>query len=221
MKRLEKKKSDFRKTLNGERLFVAIQPPIEVRREILQNHQIFGSDERNFRFINPEQLHITIKFLGSDVSLDSKEQIIKEIQNILPQIESPTIIFEGLQFGFSKQMIPRIMFYNIKATPELQLLNRLVHEHIKDLELEDVKREKDYKKVVYHLSVARTKHNSNKTFGRNINKLIKEKAKPITIQFTPEKIYLIKSKLHHASDPRYEVIAQFDFNRKKKEDVKN
>ncbi len=215
MKRLEKKKSDYRKLLNGERLFVAIQPPLEIRREILQNNLIFTSEARNFRFVNPEQLHITIKFLGSDVSRDSKEQIIQMLQSLIPQIERPTIVFENLQFGFSRQMIPRVMFYNVEANTGMQLLNRLVHEHIKDMELPDIKREQDYKKLIYHLCVARTKHNSNRTFGRDVNAIIKEKAKPITLQFSPEKLYLIKSKLHHTSDPRYEIVAQFDFARQK------
>ena len=210
MKRLEKKKSDYRRpAIEMERLFIALQLPLELRRALHKNNSIFIKELRNLRFIEEDQLHLTLKFLGNGVSIDSRDCIIELLKAISPDMQAPLVKIEGLQFGFPKQMIPRILFYNIEANRSMQSLTTLIHEKLMNLELSDIKREKDYKKMVYHLSIARTKHNSNRAFGRKIREIIKSQSQPINLEFIPDCLFLIKSTLYHVSAPRYEIIAKF------------
>lgn len=211
MKRLEKRKRDFRRDPSVERLFVAIQPRLELRRELAKNLPIFAKEMRNFKFIQQEQLHLTLKFLGSEVSQDSKKQIIELLQRIAPQMHSPIVKIKDLQYGFPKQMIPSLLYYNIEANKSMQKLTSIIHAQLMDLELSDIKREKDYKKIIYHMTIARAKHNANRAYGRKIRQIIKEKAQPIDKEFTTDTMYLLKSVLHKGSEPRYEIIAQFNF----------
>ncbi len=215
MKRLEKRKRDFTRDPSLERLFIALQPPLELRRELAKNNTIFAKEMRNFKFIEQEQLHLTLKFLGSEVSPDSKQQIIELLERITPQLYSPVVKIQNLQYGFPKQMIASLLYYNIEANASMQKLTSIIHEQLMNLELSDVKREKDYKKIVYHLTIARSKHNNNRAYGRKIKELIKEKAQPIDKEFTAEKLYLLRSKLIKGSEPKYEILAQFSFNSNK------
>jgi 2'-5' RNA ligase len=209
MKRLEKRKLDYHRDPKLSRLFVALQPPLELRRELSKNNGIFNKEMRNLKFIEQDQLHLTLKFLGDEVSPDSKDRIIELLNDISLQLYAPVVRVLDLRFGFPKQMTPSILFYNIEATKSMQILTELVHEQIMNLDLPDVKREKDYKKLVYHMTIGRLKHNSNRAYGRKIRGIINEKALRIDKEFIPDTIYLLKSKLERGTDPRYEVLAQF------------
>lgn len=217
MKRLEKRKADFRRDPSLERLFIALQPPLEIRRELGKNNNIFHKEMRNLKFIEQDQLHVTLKFLGGDVSRASKEQIIELLERIAPQLWAPVVKVKDLHFGFAKQMIPTILHYNIEATDSMQNITAVIHEQLMNLELDDVKREKDYKKLVYHMTIGRAKHNSNRAYGRKIREIIKNEAKSIDKEFIPDTMYLLKSKLHRGADPRYEILAQFKLKMPKAE----
>lgn len=209
MKRLEKKKSDFRRDPSLERLFISLQPPLDLRRELAKNNILFTKEQRNFTFVEQDQLHLTLKFLGSGVSNESKEQIISLLNEISHDLQAPRVKVLNLQFGFPRQMVPSVLFYNIESNASMQKLTSLIHEKIMELELEDIKREKDYKKMVYHLTIARSKHSGNRAFGRKIRTMIKQQAKSIDTEFVPTILYLIKSNLTHGSKPTYEILAQF------------
>lgn len=211
MKRLEKRKRDFRRDPSLERLFIAIQPPLELRRELSKNNNIFSKEMRNFKFIDQDQLHLTLKYLGSEVSQDSKKKIIDLLSFIAPQIYSPTVKIKDLQYGFPRQMIPTLLYYNIEANKSMQEVTSIIHDQIMELDLPDVKREKDYKKIVYHLTIGRAKHNSNKAYGRKIRGLIKENSQDIDKEFIAETMYLLKSTLTKGVHPKYEIIGQFKF----------
>lgn len=214
MKRLEKRKRDFARDPSLERLFIAIQPPLELRRELAKNYSIFNKEMRNFKFIEQEQLHITLKFLGSEVTQLSKQKIIELLGKIAPQLYAPVVKIKNLQFGFPKQMISTLLYYNIEANTSMQKLTSIIHEQLMNLELSDIKREKDYKKIIYHMTIARSKHNNNRAYGRKIKQLIQDNAQSIDKEFTAEKMYLLKSKLVKGSEPKYEILAQFNFNTK-------
>lgn len=213
MKRLGKRRFQYKRHDGSERLFIGILPPLNLTRILAKNKSIFSKETRNLNFVPEDQLHITIKFLGPNISEDSKQQIIEVLNNIVPHINAPEIKILDLSFGFKGQLTPNVIFYYVEATKELKDLGSIIHEKIKALELSDVKREKDYRKLSYHLTIARCRHHSYRAYGRKIRALIKEKAVPIEETFIPEELCLIRSKLINGTHTKYEVIKSFAFKK--------
>jgi len=210
MGRLEKK---IVKKLPAVRYFLALYPPLELRRRISAVYSLFSKEARNFRFVEQEQMHVTVKFLGDDLCDNSLEQIITVLQQTIPQLTHPRLEITALRFGFPRQVIPRVLFFNIDNNPELDDLSKLVHKKITKLELPDVIRQKDFHKSIYHLTIARSKHHSSRNYGRSIRTMIKNIELESGLVFEAEKLYLIKSKIQSDSSPRYQILSEVPFKK--------
>lgn len=210
MRRLEKK---IIKKAPSERYFLALYPPLELRRRIAHVYTLYSKEARNFRFVEPEQMHVTVKFLGDDLKQHSLNEIVALIDRSVIQLTPPKLEITGIRFGFPHQVIPRILFFNIDSNRELAELSNTVHNKITALELADIVEQKDYKKSSYHLTIARAKHHSSRNYGRVMRKITKEIVLEPDLSFTADKLYLIKSKIQRDSSPKYQFLAEFSFKK--------
>ena len=131
------RKPKFKKKFN-QRLFLAIKLPLEIRREIGSILTNFDKEARNFSFVEPEQLHLTLKFLGGDISNSSQNSIIETLKPIFSSTPNFKIIVDGLMFGFAKQQISKVLYFNCTKNEELTRLAAEVNYRIKKLDLDDV-----------------------------------------------------------------------------------
>ena len=191
------------------RLFLAFDLPLDLKRQLHANNRIFNKENRNFNFVTPEQMHLTIKFLGNNVSSKSMIKIIEAVNDVIKDVYPMSLEINSLRFGFPHQTIPKIIFYNILPTVELDNLYKAIGYRIKKLELSDILATSFIKKEVYHLTVARLKHQPNRGFGRKIRTIIKEfEFEPIS--FPVNEFWLMESVLDKSNTPKYSFIHKFN-----------
>ncbi|HUU75563.1 MAG TPA: RNA 2',3'-cyclic phosphodiesterase [Methanoregulaceae archaeon] len=129
------------------RLFVAIDLPPEIREQIKDSQQELKKSRARLSLVNPEIIHITMKFIG-EVEKDAVESIKKKLDNIL---DSP---FEVQVTGISADnpRRPRVVWCTIDDQGRCAQL----HERIEDA-LFPLGIKKEGRKFRPHATVARVK----------------------------------------------------------------
>ncbi len=190
------------------RLFISFDLPDEVKRQLNNNTRIFLHEARNFRFVTLEQMHLTVKFLGRNVSDHSIKKIVEVLKEIALKTYPITLAIKELRFGFPHQTIPQILFYNVDGTPELNAFYKEVGIRIKRLDLPDVIPTAYMKKDVYHITLGRLKHQQNRSFGRQVKTIIKGfELEPV--EFTVNEFTIIKSDIEGGMGPKYTYLHKF------------
>lgn len=154
------------------RAFVAIIPPQEVRSHLRDINRKLKKISRNFRFVAIDQLHITLQFLGNSVSGQSIAQVEEQLSSFAKDQQPFEVTIDKLNFGFPGQNIASLLYYDLREDRELRNFVTGLHDGLKSLGLGDVKRKKDHAKLINHLTIARTKHDMNRSFTREVNELI-------------------------------------------------
>lgn len=161
------------------RLFIAIDMPQEVNDAIvliqkkLKDKQLFKGS-----FIQPEKLHLTLKFLGD---IDN-EQILKIKEN-LGNIKFKSFEAELNCIGFFPEHIVRIIWLSIDAD-EIKILENQIEQSLSWLQ-------KPESAFVSHITIARVKSVNNRNELINIIKEIKVPA----IKFSINSFVLKQSEL--------------------------
>ena len=206
MERIKKYKKKF-----NERLFLALKLPLETKREINNILKSFTKEGRNFEFVEPDQLHLTLKFIGGDISQSSINLLIEAVKPIINSIKIGEVPIDTLKFGFPKQTIPKILYFNASNNDELTDLVTKMNRSIRKLDLHDVFNIIVGKKNIFHITVGRIKHSSNRHYKLKIINLINDiNFKPFI--FSSEKVFLIKSSVVNKK-LKYTDICTFDFKK--------
>ena len=174
------------------RTFIAIELPHPTKEKISQVQQIFKECDLAFKWVKPENIHLTLKFLGN-----IKNEQLPEIKNIITDVakKNKSLKAQFTDFGFfPNEKRPRVFFI---ATSYQDLLKSIAQE-LED-KLETIGFEAEYR-FKSHLTLARIKS------LENID-CLKEKSKEIklTEEFSINEIILFKSTLT-PSGPIYEKI---------------
>jgi 2'-5' RNA ligase len=99
------------------RLFVAIEIPANIRAAIASLMQEFRAMAPNVKWVRPESLHLTLKFLGETDpgKLGAIEHLLAAIHSAQPV----TLDFTGLGF-FPNAQSPRVFWAGINSSSNLQ-----------------------------------------------------------------------------------------------------
>lgn len=182
--------------MNKIRSFVALEIPEEIRNEIYQHIENFKKDNLPVKWVEKENLHITLVFLGEkDLNFLNK---VKEILKNLSSNFKPFYINLN-NFGFfPNAKKPRVFWIGIKKNKEIiiQIVEKL-NNQLKKIGFKPEERE-----FFPHLTIGRFKtiFNSEKYL------LLKYESKDFLI----DKIILFKSNLT-PQGPIYEVIEDYKF----------
>jgi len=108
------------------RLFVAIDIPATVRAELARLIEQLRQIEGRARWVRPEGMHVTLKFLG-----ETPAEKLPGVRTALAKINSPNpveIRFRGLGF-FPNDRRPRVLWVGVEASPNLaELAQKVDHE---------------------------------------------------------------------------------------------
>ena len=188
------------------RSFLSIKPDAESRSVLRDINRNFKKYSRNFNFIPLEQLHITLQFLGNSVSGQSLSIIEQMIKPIVENHEPITIVLDKLNFGFHSQNIAKHLFFSIEENQQLNHLVKEIHENIKLSPIIDINKKKDHSKLINHLTIARVKGNSNRSFSREINDFI-DRSNFQPISYEAKEIQIIASKFKDNATIYTELIS--------------
>jgi 2'-5' RNA ligase len=166
------------------RLFLAIYPTKQFLDYFRDVKRGLDKEKRNLRYVDPERLHVTLKFIGSDVTSATKNLISVELQRHAGSYPKPEIAIDDVALGFAYQDDPRVVMANIKANDELDELVGSLHRYIRELKRRDTIRWKERNDASYHVSLARLKPAATRSSGRSVDTLIEN----LRVELPPPKV---------------------------------
>jgi len=183
------------------RLFLAIEIPVEVRTTIAQAQSRLKSLKLDASWVKPENIHLTLKFLG-----ETDPQTVLEIVTSLSQTAkalSPFSLSLGEVGAFPNLNNPRVLFFGLNGSAEaLTTLQNQVETGMAALGFQ-----RDTRSFSPHLTFGRIKSSRGKS---PLVEALRSLGPPEPLVFEVASFRLIESELQ----PRgavYTRLAQFDF----------
>lgn len=187
------------------RLFIAALPSKETLdglRDVLRKYDKF---KRNLKVPPVDQLHITLKYIGSKVSENSYEIIREELKRYEHNIGACDVEFDGVKFGFSFDRDPRILMADVVASDGLLNLSNSFHELVKNLKLRDTIRYKGKYSNDFHITLARLKETATRSSGKELKAHTAQSKFKIS-GFKIEEVFLIESSFSKSGQPVYKKL---------------
>ncbi|MEM2932688.1 MAG: RNA 2',3'-cyclic phosphodiesterase [Candidatus Pacearchaeota archaeon] len=178
------------------RCFIAVDLPKEAQERLAKIEEQIKRFEIKANFIKPEQLHLTIRFLGevSDFKMNQIKGLLKEITIKKFKARLNTL---GV---FPSESFIRVVWINLEPGKKFQEIHELI-----DKKLESIKIKPD-PRFESHVTLARIKWLKDR--AEFIEKLKKIKVEPL--EFNIESLKLKKSTLTKEG-PIYEDIIEIKF----------
>lgn len=132
------------------RCFIAIDISDEIRKSVSSIIEKPGQGQKGIRWVAPENIHITLKFLG-----ETEEKLLPDIKSRLSSICSNSVPFTINIRGagvFPTPKHPNVLWVGIDASEELKNLNMLIEESMSELGFE-----KETREFSPHLTIGRVK----------------------------------------------------------------
>lgn len=175
------------------RLFLGIFPPKEYLDYFRDVVRRFDKEKRNLKPVNLEQIHLTLRFVGANVSLGSKNRIAKSLLRNANNFPKPEIRLGKLSFGFPRQHDPRVLLVDVIENDEIDQLVSRIHKIVRDERLQDTIQWKAKQDTDYHMSLARLKPAATRSTGRNVKQILEMVTIPQPESFVAEEMYLMQS----------------------------
>jgi RNA 2',3'-cyclic 3'-phosphodiesterase len=167
------------------RAFIAIDLSHEARKEISRIQDVLKAVDANIKWVDPETIHITLKFLG-DIPEDKIPQISAGLENITKTFEPFEITLDKLGV-FPKWNFPQIIWVGINDKNDvLSGITADIDKFLREIGFETAKRE-----FKAHATIGRVRSSKNKDKLKNI--AIKISIPPIATKIS--RITLYKSNL--------------------------
>ena len=113
------------------RLFVAINLPEQTRSEVWDAAAALRGEAFPIRWIGPEAVHLTLKFLG-DVDAARERAIVEAVEGGVAGMGSFTLPIQG--FGaFPSGARPRVVWVGCDAVPQLELMQDRLERTLRDV----------------------------------------------------------------------------------------
>jgi len=138
-----------------KRTFIAIKTAISEESEALLNHLKRELKDEKIRWVDTNNLHLTLFFIG-DTSEELINEIKKKLMTELNNVKSFKLSCKGLGV-FRNVYNPKAIWFGFEDSMSLDRLKNNLNQALKDLGFEI--EEKIFKP---HLTIGRTKHIKNK-----------------------------------------------------------
>ncbi|OGS47066.1 MAG: 2'-5' RNA ligase [Elusimicrobia bacterium RIFOXYD2_FULL_34_15] len=180
------------------RLFVAVNISEDSKEKIFNIQTEFKRSSADVKWVEKENLHLTLKFLG-EVAEDKLDSVKERIKQSFSGIKRFEICFEYTG-AFPTEKFPKVLWIGIsKGTVELKDISQKLENSLEELGFEKEKRE-----FSAHLTIGRFRSN----FGKEklFDRIKKKQIEKITENI--KSVFLMKSTLT-PKGPIYNVIEEF------------
>jgi len=181
------------------RAFIAIDIGDNVRKKLVQaQDRIARTKAAKIKFVEPENLHITLKFLG-EITEEQAEEIKEILQKIASKYKKHEVKVKGIGV-FPNYSYVRVIWAGVEGD---QIIKSMANDIEKELRKLGFKRDKDF---VAHVTIGRVKFVKDKV---ELMLTLKELTNEDFGNFTVDAIELKKSTLT-PKGPIYETLARFE-----------
>lgn len=177
------------------RLFLGIFPPENYVNTFRQVIREYDKEKRNLKLIPMDQIHLTLKFIGSSVSENSKNIIVDALTKHEGKFPKPPVVINKVQFGFPYQNDPRVIMLRTEDSKDMAELTEMVHVIVRDLRLLDTIRWREKNSAEFHFSLARLKDSATRSTGKDVSEITRKIDFAAPEPFIPEYIELVESLL--------------------------
>lgn len=205
---LSRSYQQMKKESNKKRIFLAIFPPGEVVDSLAKIQDDIMQYDSYLRFVDKKQMHVTVRFLGREVSSSSFANIKSDLEVYFEDKNQFNLKMGEVHYGFKGRKWPRILHVKI---PRNQYLDQLLSG------IEDVVSKEEYTdindivhgKSQFHITLARTKNRLTEEVVRGVRKILKRAE--VWSGFKVRSICLVESTLTQKG-PVYDIAKRYKLN---------
>ena len=180
------------------RAFIAIEVSDEVRDNLLKAQERIGSKSAKIKFVERENFHVTLKFLG-EIDEVTAEEVKRALGEIARKHKKHRARVKGIGV-FPNPNYVRVIWAGIENDEGIKAIAKDVEREMRRL---GFKKDKDF---VAHITIGRVKFVRNKL---ELAMALKDLANEDFGEFDVEAIELKKSTLT-PKGPIYETVARFE-----------
>ncbi|WP_297417835.1 RNA 2',3'-cyclic phosphodiesterase [Thermococcus sp.] len=180
------------------RAFIAIEVGDEVRSNLLKAQERIGTKSAKIKFVERENLHVTLKFLG-EIDDATVEEVKKALAEIAKRHKKHRVRVKGIGV-FPNPNYVRVIWAGVENDEGIKAIATDVEREMRRL---GFKKEKDF---VAHITIGRVKFVRDKL---ELAMALKDLANEDFGEFNVEAIELKKSTLT-PKGPIYETVARFE-----------
>jgi 2'-5' RNA ligase len=192
--------------LPGMRVFVAIELPEALRLNLSRLQTLFGSPAEAAKWVAPDLLHITLRFLG-EIS-EEQLRLVEAAAQAAATATGPFELEAGLPGAFPNERNPRVLWVGLGGEPGLESLRKLHDVLEADLTERGVKGED--KRFSPHITVARVRERAGSEARRALGQaLVNVRSRPTgpPHTFPVEQLTVMRSVLG-PDGPRYTPLSR-------------
>ena len=185
------------------RLFVALNLPDEEKQRLYEAAAPLRETDWAIRWIDPEAIHLTLKFLG-----EVRPQDVEAVEEAIARVAEKTTPFRvdiGQLGSFPSVRRPRVIWVGVEATPELRCLK-----HDLEWELASLGFERETRAYHPHLTLGRVNRDAGAGDFRSFETHVREFDYESHLDVGT--VYLMRSHLS-PKGARYEPIAEAPLGR--------
>ncbi|HPR41128.1 MAG TPA: RNA 2',3'-cyclic phosphodiesterase [Candidatus Methanofastidiosa archaeon] len=136
------------------RLFVAINLDDEIKKTIVSIDDLFSKSSINAKFTSPENMHMTLKFIG-EWPFNDVNDVIDILNDVKTSFKPFNVDFEGIG-GFPNDHAPRIIWVGGKSRTLVDMAGKI------DKNLSTLGIKKENRPFSSHITLARVKNILNR-----------------------------------------------------------
>lgn len=198
--------------MNTKRLFVAVNLPLELKRELGNIEKEINSafpeeiaNEGLFKWVEMENLHITLFFIGQ-VGDSAVPKLAEAINSVIKNYKPMEMKTKKICYGPPKTMLPRLVWLELEKNSQLA---KLANDLQEIMQKTGVLRNAEKRGFSGHITLARIK---TWIFKRIEPEEQPDISRNLSAEFSANSIELMESVLKR-SGPEYIVLQSFPLNR--------
>jgi 2'-5' RNA ligase len=176
-------------------LFVGVFPEKEILDHFRDIKRQFTKQKRNLKLVPNDHIHITLRYIGRDVSDNHREIIRQTLKANEGEFGKIEFNLDKVQWGFPKEHFPKFLLVDVENTKALKETADRFHYLIKDLAFKDTILWKNKWANDFHITLARLKktasRSTSKLIGSNVKNKFEGKFQPL--KFTATEAWLVES----------------------------
>jgi RNA 2',3'-cyclic 3'-phosphodiesterase len=179
-----------------KRLFISLPVDPAITKDISKKFDSLNLPWEKIKKVQPEQIHLTLKFLG-EMPIDKIPDIIESLNTL--DLEFQDLEIDVIQTKIFNAKQPRVLTLSIEENPQLQYL----YDEIEQALFEDGLAHKEVRKFSTHLTLARVKQSADFDEFKEFTNLAIKKTFSVTY------FELIEAELT-PNGPEYTSLQTFD-----------